>query len=134
MIIGRITLPWTKTSRLSMNARTHWRTRHRLVKYQKFVADTLGREAGWHKLQLPEEGDIRVVLTCCPPAGVQYPDDDNLITAQKGALDALAAVLRVNDRRFKVQEPVRGDRCKDGAVIVEMTIAAETNENKGQDQ
>lgn len=122
MIIGRITLPWTKTSRLSMNARTHWRTRHRLVKHQKFVADTLGREARWHKMDLPADGDIQVTLTCCPPKGIQYPDDDNLITAQKGALDALAAVLRVDDRRFKMQPVSKGPRGGDGCVIIGMAI------------
>lgn len=120
-MIIRVILPWTKTSDLSANSRLHWRKRHALIKAQKRAADALAREAGWHKVRIPDGADIRVSLTFCPPPRGPVPDLDNALTAQKGALDALAAVLRVNDRRFRISIQA-GDRCRDGGVIVVMEV------------
>ena len=121
MILPRITLPWAKTSELSANSRLHWSRKAKLIAAQKAVARGLALEAGWHKVSVPDGADIRVSLTFCPPPRGPVPDLDNALTAQKGALDALAAVLRVNDRRFRISIQA-GDRCRDGAVIVEMEV------------
>ena len=115
--LPQIKLPWTKTSDLSANSRLHWRKRHALVKAQKRAAYALALEAGWHTVSVPDGADIRVSLTFCPPSSGAAPDSDNALTAQKGALDALAAVLGVNDRRFKIRMEM-GERCALGAVIV----------------
>lgn len=115
--VPQIKLPWTKTSDLSANSRLHWRKRHALVKAQKRTADALAREAGWHKVRIPDDAKISINLTFCPPSRGAAPDSDNALTAQKGALDALAAVLGVNDRRFKIRMEM-GERCALGAVIV----------------
>ena len=120
-MIIRVILPWEKTSELSANSRLHWRRRAALVKAQKRAAYALALEAGWHKVSVPDGADIRVSLTFCPPPRGPVPDLDNALTAQKGALDALAAVLRVNDRRFRISIQA-GDRCRDGAVIVRMEV------------
>lgn len=118
MILPRIVLPWAKTSELSANSRLNWRVRHGKVKAQKRAADAIAREAKWHMVQVPAGATISIRLTYCPPSRGGTPDDDNVIAAQKGALDALAAVLGVDDRRFRIRTPVRGERCKNGAVIV----------------
>ena len=115
--LPQIKLPWTKTSDLSANSRLHWRKRHALIKAQKRAADALAREAGWHKVRIPDDAKISINLTFCPPSRGAAPDSDNALTAQKGALDALAAVLGVNDRRFKIRMEM-GERCALGAVIV----------------
>ena len=120
-MIIRVILPWEKTSELSANSRLHWRRRAALVKAQKRAAYALALEAGWHKVSVPDGADIRVSLTFCPPPRGPVPDLDNALTAQKGALDALAAVLRVNDRRFRISIQA-GDRCRDGAVIVHLEV------------
>ena len=120
-MIIRVILPWEKTSELSANSRLHWRRRAALVKAQKRAAYALALEAGWHKVSVPDGADIRVSLTFCPPPRGPVPDLDNALTAQKGALDALAAVLRVNDRRFRISIQA-GDRCRDGGVIVVMEV------------
>lgn len=120
-MIIRVILPWAKTSELSANSRLHWRRRAALVKAQKRAAYALALEAGWHKVSVPDGADIRVSLTFCPPSRGAAPDSDNALTAQKGALDALAAVLRVNDRRFRISIQA-GDRCRDGGVIVVMEV------------
>ena len=116
-MIIRVILPWEKTSELSANSRLHWRRRAALVKAQKRAAYALALEAGWHKVSVPDGADIRVSLTFCPPSRGVVPDLDNALTAQKGALDALADVLGVDDRRFKIRMEM-GERCALGAVIV----------------
>lgn len=65
--LPQIKLPWTKTSDLSANSRLHWRKRHALVKAQKRTADALAREAGWHKVRIPDDAKISINLTFCPP-------------------------------------------------------------------
>lgn len=119
--LPRIYLPWTKTSALSANARTHWATKARLVKAQRRIADALAREAGWHKIDVPAGASLHMHLTYCPPSVGGVPDDDNVITASKGARDALADVLGVDDRRITCSARL-GERCKGGAVIVDMEI------------
>ena len=117
--LHRITLPWAKTSELSANSRLHWSRKAKLIAAQKAVARGLALEAGWHKFRI--DGPIAVRLTFCPPSRGVVQDLDNALTAQKGALDALADVLGVDDRRFAISIE-RGERCRDGAVIVEMGV------------
>lgn len=123
MILPKITLPWAKTSDLSSNSRLHWRRRAALVRHQKDAATKIAWAHGWHTFRVPEGAQINVHLTFCPPSRGAEPDLDNALTAQKGALDALAGVLRVNDRRFRISMD-RGDRSRDGSVIVVMKIGA----------
>lgn len=125
MLLPRIILPWAKTSELSSNSRLNWRTRHGKVKAQKRAADAIAREAKWHLVQIPDGATVSIHLTYCPPSVGGIPDDDNVITAQKGALDALAAVLGVDDRRFSIKTPARGDRSKNGGVIVTAEVLAD---------
>ncbi|MFV0410616.1 MAG: hypothetical protein ACK5LJ_13285 [Paracoccus sp. (in: a-proteobacteria)] len=118
MILPRIILPWTKMSDLSQNSRLHWSKQRRLKKAQKHAADGLARAAGWHLIDIPDDAEIVATLTYCPPPGTVYPDDDNVVAAHKSARDALAAVLRINDSRFR-SHAVPGGRCKLGAVIID---------------
>ncbi|MFH5773567.1 hypothetical protein ACHFJ0_04890 [Paracoccus sp. NGMCC 1.201697] len=124
MKLPRLVLPWAKTSELSANSRLHWRVRHGKVKAQKRTADALAREARWHMARIPADAVVKIHLTYCPPSVGGTPDDDNVISAQKGALDALATVLGVNDRQFRIQAPSRGERCKAGAVIIDAEVCA----------
>ena len=124
--LPRIILPWTKTSDLSANSRLHWRKRHALVKAQKRAADALAREAGWHKATIQPDAKMILRLIYCPPSNVSTVDDDNIITAHKGARDALAAVIGVDDRRFRARA-IPGERCKLGGVIVDAEVRAATS-------
>lgn len=51
------------------------------------------------------------------PYGTWVPNDYRVFRDR-----IIAAVLRVDDRRFRMQPPARGDRCKDGAVIVHVEV------------
>ena len=126
MKIAKLHLHWVRMSDLSSNSRSHWGRRARLVKNQRGMATAIAYHEGLHRCRhlIPAEGDILVTLTCCPPSGTVYPDDDNFKTAQKGALDAIASVLQVDDRRFRLQQVLHGDRSKDGGVIVEIEVAS----------
>lgn len=124
MLLPQLTLPWTKLSELSANSRLHWSKKLRKVRAQKKLATHLAQEKGFHRIRIPADAEIRVTLTFCPPSTVSSFDDDNAVTAQKGALDAIAAVLKVDDSRFRLQAVERGERCRDGGVIVVMEVAA----------
>ena len=126
IVLPQVILPWTKTSQLSANSRLHWRRKAALIKAQKATAHALALEAGWHRISIPDGAIIEVVLTYCPPSGTVYPDDDNVVTAHKGARDALAAVIGVDDRRFRARA-IPGERCKQGGVIVNADVRAATS-------
>lgn len=116
-----IRLPYAKTTDLSRNSRKHWSAQRKLDKQQKKDAFGACLEAGIHKHR-PKKGDELVVtVTICPPSGVTYPDDDNALSANKAALDQIAAVLRVDDSTFRPKVE-RGDRCKHGAVLVNVEV------------
>lgn len=118
MFLPKLILPWAKTSELSENSRLHWKKKYPLVKKQKRDTAAIAMEAGWHKVSIPDGAIIEISYTFCPPSNVSTFDDDNAETAQKGARDALAGVLGVDDSRFKVVSKERGDKSKHGGVIV----------------
>ena len=122
--IARLVLPWPKLSELSANGRLHWRAKHRKTKAQKNMAAWLAIEAGLQRVKIEDGAQIFVTYTACPPSRVSRFDDDNLGTALKGARDAIAEVLGVDDSRFQVQPIERGERSKDGGVIVEIEVSA----------
>lgn len=125
-MVARLFLPWVRMSDLGGNSRLHWRPKARLVKNQKGMATAIAYDAGLHlkRKLIPAEGPIFYTLTCCPPSGTVYPDDDNLIKSQKGARDAIAKVLGVDDSRFKIRGVLNGERSKDGGVIFEIEVTA----------
>lgn len=121
MSIARIVLPWPPRE-LSPNGRPHWREKWKASIAQKRTAHGLALEAGLHLWAVPDAASVQMRIMACPKSGKAYPDDDNLIASLKGARDAIAAVLRVDDSRFRVAEPTKGERCKDGAVVVEIEV------------
>lgn len=123
MQIARVILPWSKTSDFSLNSRAHWATRHRRVSAQKETTAILAKQAGWGRAKVPAEGRITMRLTFCPPSRGGWPDLDNAAAANKGALDALAAIWGVDDRRFDLILE-RGERSKHGGVIVTAEVVA----------
>lgn len=122
MMLPQIQLPWAKLSDFSGNARGSWAKRYRLIAKQKANADALAKEKGFHLIRVAGDAVLQVTLTFCPPSRVSSFDDDNAVTAQKGALDAIAAVLRVDDSRFRLQAPQRGEKSRDGGVIVNIEV------------
>ncbi len=75
--------------------------------------------AGLH-LITPAPGLIRVTWIACPPTRNRW-DGDGLEGALKAARDTIARALGVDDSRFSA-EVVRGERCRYGAVLVEIEV------------
>lgn len=125
MKIARLSLPWVRMSDLGGNSRLHWRRKHSLNKNRHGMVKAIAYHEGLHlkRAMIPEGAAINITLWCCPPTGTVYPDDDNFTIAQKSARDAIAAVLGVDDSRFRMQPVQRGERSKDGGVIVEIEVA-----------
>lgn len=122
MILAKLQLPWPPRD-LSPNGRAHWRAKNTAKIAQQRAADALAREARLHFAQVPEGATVRLTAIACPKPRGPYPDDDNLTGSLKGARDAIAAVMKVDDKRFQWQPVQKGERCKNGAVIVCVEVA-----------
>lgn len=109
----RIVLPWPYEG-LWPNDRAHWAAKARATKAYRLASAAIAREAGWHKLP-----PLPLRVTFCPKPMGPLPDRDNTISAFKAAQDGLADAFRVNDRELQITHDM-GDRCKGGAVIVEI--------------
>lgn len=92
------------------NARPHWAAKAKAVAAYRFEAKA--------KMLGAKPAPIRV--TFCPKSRGPVPDDDNCIAAFKSARDGIADAMGINDREMIVKYEM-GGRCKDGAVIVEVT-------------
>ena len=122
MILPTITMPWPDAP-LWPNSR-----RHRMVvaahrKQQRALAYGLAVERGMHRLNVPE-GVVRVSLFFCPPSLRSF-DTDNAVASMKGAIDGLADALHINDRWFQ-PVPYRGEKCRDGGVLIVAEATGET--------
>lgn len=104
----RIVLPWPSKP-LWPNGRYHWAQKAKATTAYRFAA----------KAMLSGASPGVVVVTFCPKPLGPMPDRDNCIAAFKAGQDGIADALRVNDRDLSVSYRF-GDRCKDGAVIVEV--------------
>lgn len=82
------------------------------------------REKGRSAAKLPAGSVVfRVTLTFCPPPRVSRFDFDNMGKRMKQGLDALAEALGVDDGSWLSLLQERGERCRDGAVIVCVEVA-----------
>ena len=104
----RIVLPYPPPA-LWPNKRPHWSAKARATRSYRH----------WTKMAAngAKAGPIR--LPFCPKPLGQKPDLDNCIAAAKALQDGLADAMGVNDRELRFTYEM-GDRCKDGAVIVEI--------------
>lgn len=113
-----IELSWP-AEQLSPNSRAHRMVKHRYAKAAK-------TEAGWAtKLARPfdwaHDGPLAIRITAYPPLAWRAGDRDNLVGRLKSHLDAIAAVLGVNDRQFESPAVTWADRCERGRVEIEVT-------------
>lgn len=122
MILPAITMPWPDTP-LWPNSRKHRQVVAAHRKQQRALAYGLAVERGMHRLNVPE-GVVRVSLFFCPPSLRSF-DTDNAVASMKGAIDGLADALHINDRWFQ-PVPYRGEKCRDGGVLIVAEATGET--------
>lgn len=111
----RIVLPWPYVG-LWANHRVHHFAKAAAVRKYRTDCGWLLRAANVRAGEVPAQ----IVIVFCPKSRGPIPDRDNRIGAFKAGQDALADVLRINDRDFPDPIYELGDRCKDGAVILEL--------------
>lgn len=105
----RIVLPYPPNA-LWPNKRPHWSAKARATRSYR----------NWAKLAAHGAKPGKVHLIFCPKPFGPKPDMDNCIAAAKSLQDGLADAMGVNDRELRLTYEI-GGRCKDGAVIVEIT-------------
>ena len=111
-----IELSWPATQ-LSPNKLQHPMVLYRYKKAAKI-------EAGWATKLVrpfdwaPPEGDIPIHFIAHPPKNWSTGDADNLVARCKAHLDGIAAVLEVNDSRFRAPTVEWADKCERGKLIV----------------
>lgn len=124
-----VELPWPD-SRLSPNARGHWRIKEKARTAAIDVAYWLTL-AEWQKIGKPQFlGLVKVHMTFCPPMRRSY-DDDNLIARMKYLRDGMAKALRVDDSTFRQQSVQFGDVEKGGKVRVRLEPQAIREKPRG---
>lgn len=117
MILPQFVLPWPAPM-LWPNARKDRRAVAPHRAEQRCAAYLIACEVGLHRLTVPS-GVVTVNMCFCPPSHRDF-DSDNASAAMKGAVDGIADALRLDDKWFQVV-PFRGERSKNGGVIVRAT-------------
>ena len=115
----RIVLPYPPAA-LWPNKRPHWSAKARATRSYRH----------WAKLAANGAQPGKVHLVFCPRPLGPKPDLDNCVAAFKAGFDGLADAMGINDRDLRFSFEM-GDRCKDGAVIVEITPVDELGANRG---
>lgn len=103
-----IELPFPPSS-LSGHNTGHWRRKSPIVAKHREWARSATLAA---KVNVPEAGDIRVIVTFYPPD--RRGDRVNFPNRMKPYFDGIADALKVNDSRFvpsyQFAEPIKGGR------------------------
>ena len=112
-------LPWPPRI-LSPNGRGHHMAVHKAKKKAKRIGGEAVIAAG--RPRFPEGVPLAVTLTFHPKSR-NAPDQDNAIASLKAYLDGIAAVLGVDDKLLRLQQPIMGEPIKGGRVLVSIEIA-----------
>ena len=124
MMLPQVILPWPPSALSPNGSQGDWRGKARAAKAYKAQCEALLREKGKAVARLPAGSVVsRVTLIYCPPSGVSRYDFDNMAKRMKQGLDALAEALGVDDGAWRSLLLERGDKCRDGAVIVLIEVA-----------
>lgn len=105
---------------LWVNSKSHWAVNKRARDAQREAAFYLARQAGYREPPFPAHA-VHLTMTFCAPTARRF-DLDGALSAMKGAIDGLSACLGVDDSLFGYTLR-RGEKCRDGAVIVTVEVA-----------
>ncbi len=109
-----IELPWPHPA-LSPNSRGHWGKKQRATKIAREYAFWAVKEA---KIGIAA-GDVPILISMTfHPKTANLPDADNCVASMKASLDGIAQALGMDDRDFRIAEPVIAAPVKGGKVLV----------------
>jgi crossover junction endodeoxyribonuclease RusA len=111
-------LPWPDKL-LSPNARAHWAKKGKAVKDARLMSCLTAKNAGWHRLVLPD-GRLQLWIDLYPPDR-RRRDDDNAYSACKAYRDGIADALGIDDSRFVGHPYLKDEVRKGGEVRVRIT-------------
>lgn len=113
-----IRLPWPP-AKTSPNASKQgdWRAKSGAAKAYK---QTCAWECRIRQVRPVEADAVDVEITFCPPSLRRY-DLDNLLARAKQGMDAVAEAIGVDDADWRSVRLVRGEKVRDGAVMVHVT-------------
>ena len=113
-MLAKIILPWPPSAMSPNGAHGHWSAKSSAAKAHKLACWAMCKAQGVR----PVEADaVDVSLIFYPPSRRAY-DLDNALARIKQGLDAVAEAIGVDDSRWQAMHLERGERCKDGGVIV----------------
>ena len=119
-----IRLPWPPRA-LNPNGRAHWSKRIAPKRAQKQSTYEAGLIAGLHLLKgrIPADAVVSIHWTFCPPPRAAHSyDDDNFEAAMKAARDQIAAMVGVDDTRFRATKEKGPVQRPSGAVLCTISI------------
>lgn len=112
----RITLPYPDR-RLSPNARCHWRVKQEPKKAARDAGYFAALEVFSPGNDTPLTGDLRLTYHIHPP-DKRRRDLDNLVAANKPALDGVCKALMIDDSQIKSTTAVWGNVIPGGGVTL----------------
>lgn len=122
--LPRITLPWPPSALSPNGSQGDYRGKARAARDYKAACAAILRQKGAAIRKLSEGSIVtRVTVTYCPPPRVSRYDFDNMGKRLKQGFDAIAEAIGVDDGAWRSLLQERGERCKDGAVIVQIEVA-----------
>ena len=115
MSVPQIILPWPPAA-MSPNAsgQGKWRTKNNAAATYKRTCWAICLE---RKVRKIEAATVEATIIFCPPSARRY-DLDNALASIKQGLDAIAEAIGVDDSQWRSITLERGERCKNGGVIV----------------
>lgn len=114
-----VTLPWP-SSKLSPNARVHWRPKADVTKSHRYAANVLTLEALGRATVTTDT--VPMAVTFCPP-NARRRDLLNCIGSFKAYEDGLSDAIGIDDSKF-IADFRMGDVVKGGCVVVTFKAGA----------
>lgn len=120
---ARVIVPWPPSGLSPNGSQGDYRGKARLASAYKARCALLMMEKGRAVKRMPPGSVVqRVIVVACPPPKVSRYDFDNLARRLKPAFDALADALGVDDGDWRVMVLERGERSRDGGVILQVEV------------
>lgn len=125
MKLPRIILPWPPGTLSPNGPQADFRGKASVASLYKRQCGALLKEKGRAVAKLKAGVRVqRVTVAFCPPSNVHTYDLDNMCRRMKQGFDAIANAIGIDDGKWASMLLERGEKCKDGAVIVEIEVSA----------
>lgn len=119
-IVLDVVLPWPARALSPNGGHGHYMAKSRAKKRYRETCYVLALQE--RPRAVPADAELRVAMKFYPPC-IRNRDQDNLVASMKSGLDGVALALRVNDTRFRLDEPEHGPVVTGGQVHLRVYLA-----------